>query len=232
MSSIPTVGFDNINNSFQLSDGSIVSCHIFDTAGQERYRALNFQYYKKADAVLLVYDISKRASFENVKNYYISQIKEKCKEDIVILLLGNKADKENEREVSIDEGVNLASQEEYEFKETSCLQNMYVADAFEYLVENWNLLNEDKPSNLNKNEPTNQNQNEPKYRTKRSNTVVSNQMKTNFKFKEDNKQKKISRCDSFKKTKEEQEGQETPKNIVLTAEKTILLQKNSHRCCQ
>ena len=181
---------------------------------------------------MLVYDISKRESFENIKKYYIPQIKEKCKKDIVILLLGNKADKENEREVSIDEGVNLASQEEYEFKETSCLQNMYVADAFEYLVENWNLLNEDKPSNLNKNEPTNQNQNEPKYRTKRSNTVVSNQMKTNFKFKEDNKQKKISRCDSFKKTKEEQEGQETPKNIVLTAEKTILLQKNSHRCCQ
>lgn len=192
---------------------------------------------------MLVYDISKRESFENIKKYYIPQIKEKCKKDIVILLLGNKADKENEREVSIDEGVNLASQEEYEFKETSCLQNMYVADAFEYLVERWNLLKEDKPSNLNKNEPTNlnqneptnQNQNEPKYRIKRSNTIVPNQMKTNLKLKEDNKQKKINRCDSFKKTKEgqeEQEEQETPKNIVLTVEKTILLQKNSHRCCK
>ncbi len=190
MSAIPTMGFDNINNSFQLSDGSIVNCHIFDTAGQERYRALNFQYYKKADAVLLVYDISKRASFENVKNYYISQIKEKCKEDIVILLLGNKADKENEREVSIDEGINLASQEKYEFKESSCLQNINVAGAFEYLVEKWNYLNKKKQRNS----------------FKRSNTS-----------KGDIKQKKINRTNSVQNIKEEQKKTNT---IVLSTEKT------------
>ena len=177
---------------------------------------------------MLVYDISKRESFENIKKYYIPQIKEKCKKDIVILLLGNKADKENEREVSIDEGINLASQEKYEFKETSCLQNMYVADAFEYLVERWNHLNQDKPRNLNQNEPTNQNQNEPIYRVKRSNTMVPNLRKPNFKFKGDNKQKQNNRYDSFIKTEEEQEN---PKSIILTAEKAILSPKKRRKCC-
>ena len=75
MSSIITLGLDNINQSFQLSDGNLVDCHIYDTAGQERYRALSRLYYNRADAALLVYDISERGSFENIKNYYIPQIK-------------------------------------------------------------------------------------------------------------------------------------------------------------
>ena len=219
MSSIITLGLDNINQSFQLSDGNLVDCHIYDTAGQERYRALSRLYYNRADAALLVYDISKRESFENIKNYYIPQIKEKCKKDIVILLLGNKADKENERKVSIEEGVELASQEKYEFKETSCLQNKNVANAFEYLVERWN--------HPNQNEPTNQNQKEPTYRVKRSNTVVQNQRQTNLKYKGDDKQKKINRHYSFVKSEEEQKS---TKKIVLTVEKTVLPPKERRKC--
>ena len=220
MSSIITLGLDNINQSFQLSDGNLVDCHIYDTAGQERYRALSRLYYNRADAALLVYDISERGSFENIKNYYIPQIKEKCKKDIVILLLGNKADKENERKVSIEEGVELASQEKYEFKETSCLQNKNVANAFEYLVERWN--------HPNQNEPTNQNQKEPTYRVKRSNTVYQNQRQINSKFKGDDKQKKINRHYSFVKSEEEQKS---TKKIVLTVEKTVLPPKERRKCC-
>ena len=220
MSSIITLGLDNINQSFQLSDGNLVDCHIYDTAGQERYRALSRLYYNRADAALLVYDISERGSFENIKNYYIPQIKEKCKKDIIILLLGNKADKENERKVSIEEGVELASQEKYEFKETSCLQNKNVANAFEYLVERWN--------HPNQNEPTNQNQKEPTYRVKRSNTVYQNQRQINSKFKGDDKQKKINRHYSFVKSEEEQKS---TKKIVLTVEKTVLPPKERRKCC-
>ena len=220
MSSIITLGLDNINQSFQLSDGNLVDCHIYDTAGQERYRALSRLYYNRADAALLVYDISERGSFENIKNYYIPQIKEKCKKDIIILLLGNKADKENERKVSIEEGVELASQEKYEFKETSCLQNKNVANAFEYLVERWN--------HPNQNEPTNQNQKEPTYRVKRSNTVYQNQRQINSKFKGDDKQKKINRHYSFVKSEEEQKS---TKKIVLTVEKTVLPPKEKRKCC-
>ena len=141
MSSIPTIGIDKFYKKFQLSDGTYVNCSIYDTAGQERYESLSRSYFKRADAVLLVYDISDKKSFKRIKDYYIKAIKENCKKDITILLLGNKADKENERQVSIQDGVDLALKEKYEFKESSCLQNKNVAGAFESLIERWNYQN-------------------------------------------------------------------------------------------
>ena len=122
----------------QLSDGSLINCQIYDTAGQERYTAIIESYYKKADAALLVYDISNKDSFDIIKNYYIEAINENCKKDIPIILLGNKADLENEREISKEEGMLLAKQEDYEFDECSCLKNINVASAFETLLERWN----------------------------------------------------------------------------------------------
>ena len=79
MSTIGTMGIDFFAKSFQLSDGSVVNCLIYDTAGQERYNSINESYYQKADAILLVYDISDRKSFEQIKNYYCPKIEELCK---------------------------------------------------------------------------------------------------------------------------------------------------------
>ena len=113
----------------QLSDGSLINCQIYDTLGQEKYTSIIESYYRKADAALLVYDISNKKSFEKIKNYYIEAINENCKKDIPIILLGNKADLENEREISKEEGMLLAKQEDYEFDECSCLKNINVASA-------------------------------------------------------------------------------------------------------
>ena len=121
-----------------MSDGSVINCLVYDTCGQERYNAINESYFKKADAALLVYDITERKSFDIVKNYYCIKIKEYCKKNIPIILLGNKADKEDNRKVQTEEGIQLALQEKYKFKETSCLKNENVADAFEALIELWN----------------------------------------------------------------------------------------------
>ena len=140
------MALDFISKSFQLSDGSLVNCMIYDTAGQERYNSINESYYQKADAVLLVYDISNRKSFEQIKNYYSPKIEENCKKNIPIILLGNKADKENQRVVSIEEGAALAVEHKFKFKETSCLKNENVADAFEALIEMWNVEYRNKSS--------------------------------------------------------------------------------------
>ena len=129
---------DKFIKTFQLCDGNIINCMIFDTAGQERFDTFNLIHYKKADAILLVYDISEKSSFNKIKNFYAQKIKEYCKKDIPILLLGNKTDKENNRQVTYEEGIALALQENYEFKESSCLQNINVAGAFENLIERWN----------------------------------------------------------------------------------------------
>ena len=134
-----TMAVDFIAKSFQLSDGSVVNCLIYDTAGQEKFNSINESYYQKADAVLLVYDISDRKSFEKIVDYYCPKIEEHCRKKIPVILLGNKADKENERQVSIEEGAALAVEHKYKFKETSCKKNENVADAFEALIEMWNI---------------------------------------------------------------------------------------------
>ena len=138
MNSMVTPQIDFVPKSFQLSDGSVVNCFIYDTCGQEKFDALNKNYYKSANAILLVYDISNRNSFDAIKDYYCITIKEFCKSNIPIILIGNKSDLENEREVSTEEGVELAIKEKFIFKESSCLKNENVADAFEALIEMWN----------------------------------------------------------------------------------------------
>ena len=132
---IQTVGTPFIVSSYQLSDGSLVNARIVDTGGQERFRALGHQYYQEADGCLLVYDITNRSSFDEIRDYFCEQIEENCKEDIKIILLGNKTDLEENREVSSEEGANFALEKGYTFLETSCLENRNVADSFETLIE-------------------------------------------------------------------------------------------------
>ena len=120
---------------FKLSDGSLVNVNIVDTAGQEKFRALVERFYRGADCCLLVYDITSKNSFNEIINYYSKMVKDKCGEKIKIILLGNKTDLENEREVSTQEGIDLSLQYKYLFMETSCLKNLNVADAFQTLIE-------------------------------------------------------------------------------------------------
>ena len=101
---------------------------IYDTNGQEIFKSINESYYKRANAILLVYDISNRLSFNEIQDYYCNKIKELCQKDIPIILLGNKTDLEDERQVSKEEGIALALSYNYKFKETSALKNENVAD--------------------------------------------------------------------------------------------------------
>ena len=108
---------------------------IADTAGQEKLKALSNQYYQKADGILLVYDITNQASFDEIKNYYSKQIKDRCKFGVKVLLLGNKTDLEDERKISPEMGANYAAENDFMFIETSCLKNENVAGGFETLIE-------------------------------------------------------------------------------------------------
>ena len=73
-----TVGLPHFFNTFKLSDGPLANVQIIDISGQERFRAINENYYRKADCYLLVYDIIDIKSFQACK-YYSEQIKERCK---------------------------------------------------------------------------------------------------------------------------------------------------------
>ena len=133
---LSTNGVDVKFNAFLLSDGSEIGCAIYDTNGTDRYKSLNETFYKKADGCLLVYDITNRRSFEQIKDYYIPKIKEKCQKNIFILLLGNKNDMKEKRKVSFEEGNDLALENNYIFKEASCIENENVFESFQNIIEN------------------------------------------------------------------------------------------------
>ena len=130
-----TLGIDNQFQCVQLSDGSIIKLRVLDTAGQEKFNALSEIYYKEADCCLLMYDITSMESFDKVKNYYVETIKNMCKKGIKIILLGNKTDLKNQRQVSDVDGKDLAEENGYMFMESSCKDNYNVSDAFTALVE-------------------------------------------------------------------------------------------------
>ena len=150
MANSSTIGIDHFARSFQLSDRTLINFLIYDTCGQEKYNSINETYYKKADAILLVYDISSKKSFIKLKEYFIPKIKDFCQNNITTILLGNKTDLEEIRQVTSEEGIDLAKQEQYIFLESSCIRNINVANAFEVLVETWNFKNyKSRNSNYN-----------------------------------------------------------------------------------
>ena len=132
---ISTVSLANQFCNFRLSNGSLVNVQIMDTAGQEAYRAINASYCKKADCCLLVYDISNRQSFEECKTYYNEMIKKDCPNNVKVIVLGNKTDLEEKREVPFSEGSYFSFENHYIFMETSCLKNERVFEAFTTLIE-------------------------------------------------------------------------------------------------
>ena len=107
---------------------------IWDTAGMERYRSITNAYYKGAKGVIIVYDICRKKSFENVDNW-IEDFKSKADEDAVILLIGNKCDLIESREVTMEEAERKAQKNQYGFMETSAKDNNNVEKAFETLFE-------------------------------------------------------------------------------------------------
>ena len=128
-----------------MSDETIINIRLLDINGAEKFRTINESCYKKADCCLLVYDITNRKSFIECQNYYRETIKEKCKKNIQIILIGNKTDLEDKREISIEEGINFAVDNNYIFMETSCLKNENVYKAFESIIQltNINLQNKE-----------------------------------------------------------------------------------------
>ena len=133
LAELSTIGISDYFCTYKLSDGSLVNVHIKDTAGQERFQSISKNYYRNADGILLVYDISNQKSFEKIRDHYIEEIKNNCPKYAKVILLGNKTDLE--RKIDITQASSLAKENNYIYKETSCVENKNVADAFETLIE-------------------------------------------------------------------------------------------------
>ncbi|XP_040993727.1 ras-related protein RABA5b [Juglans microcarpa x Juglans regia] len=114
-------------------DGKEVKAQIWDTAGQERFRAVTSAYYRGAVGALIVYDISRRTTFDSVKRW-LEELSTHCDTTTARMLVGNKCDLENIRDVSVEEGKSLAEAEGLFFMETSALDATNVQTAFEIVI--------------------------------------------------------------------------------------------------
>ena len=120
-----------------------IKIQIWDTAGQERYKSITKTYYKGAKGALIIYDITRKESFINVDKW-VADLKEYGEHDVCILLVGNKCDLDNQRQVSIDEVNKKAGLYKVGFCETSALSAKNVNEAFKRLIKQ---IAEQIPSN-------------------------------------------------------------------------------------
>ena len=107
-----------------------VSLDIWDTAGQEKYKSLTKFFYKDAKVAILVYDITQKESFTNMKQYWYEQLKEFGSKDIIIGVAGNKCDMYEKEDVSENEGKEFAEQIGAFFEMTSAKNNTGINDLF------------------------------------------------------------------------------------------------------
>jgi len=129
------------------TDQKTIKAQIWDTAGQERYRAITSAYYRGAVGALLVYDIAKRLSFEHIENW-LKELREHAVSNIVIMLVGNKADLRHLRSVSKEEAQQFSKQHKLSFVETSALDCTNVEEAFMNILKQiYQLAKEKNPTN-------------------------------------------------------------------------------------
>mmetsp|Transcript_10349 Transcript_10349/g.10685 ORF Transcript_10349/g.10685 Transcript_10349/m.10685 type:complete len:183 (+) Transcript_10349:82-630(+) len=128
-----TVGVEFGAKHLELLNKS-VKVQIWDTAGQERYRSVTSAYYKGAKGVLVVYDISHRESFENIGRW-INEIQASSDKDTTILILGNKSDLEELRQVTKEEAKELALSYGVDTIETSAKSSDNINEMFIQISE-------------------------------------------------------------------------------------------------
>jgi len=128
-----TIGVDFRVHKMEVK-GKKVKLSIWDTAGQERFRTITSSYYRGAQGVILVYDVSNRETFEALPRWF-SELETYVSESVVKIIVGNKVDKEFSRQVPTSEGEGFARRMNSLFIETSAKTAVGVSEAFKDVAE-------------------------------------------------------------------------------------------------
>jgi Ras-related protein Rab-1A len=126
---ITTIGVDFRFRTLPI-DGKTIKLQIWDTAGQERFRTITSAYYRGADGIIMVYDTGDRESFDHIDSW-VQEVNKYANEGTCKILVGNKCDATEQRQVSTEEGQKKAVELGVKFVETSAKANINVGDAFE-----------------------------------------------------------------------------------------------------
>ncbi|XP_003745104.1 ras-related protein Rab-18 [Galendromus occidentalis] len=128
-----TIGFDHKSKVITVFDNK-VKLSLWDTAGSERFRTLTASYYRGAQGAVLVYDVTCRESFEKLDSWLIELETYATHKNIVKMLVGNKVDKHEQRQVTKQEGISYARRHQMLFVEASARTSENVTGCFEELV--------------------------------------------------------------------------------------------------
>ena len=123
-----TIGVEFESKTIEV-DGKLIKIQIWDTAGHEAFQSITRTYYKGAVGALLVYDITRKETFNHLVKW-LSEVKENASKEITIILIGNKNDLENERQVTYEEGESFAKENNLLFLETSAKTSKNITEAF------------------------------------------------------------------------------------------------------
>jgi len=129
---VPTIGVDFKVKSLQI-DNKRVKMQIWDTAGQERFRNVISSYFKGAHGILLIYDITARDSFKELENW-LGEVERNATPQVLKILIGNKCDLDEQRQITVDEGEAFAARNGMKFIETSAKNNTGIQEGFKKIA--------------------------------------------------------------------------------------------------
>ena len=128
-----TVGVEFFVKTYRVNN-DIIKLEIWDTAGQERYKSITSAYYKGSRGVLLVYDITRLSTFEDVEKW-MNEICERIKGSLKIMLIGNKSDLIEDRKITTEMAIEKAKLLNIPLLETSALNSDNIQKAFENILK-------------------------------------------------------------------------------------------------
>ena len=156
--SLATLSAQFFRKNIVFSGDKNITLDIWDTAGQEMFRSLNRIFYSNSKVVVLVYDVTNKKSFDELKNYWWGQIKENCNNNIIIALAANKCDLYEQRQVSDEEGEEFAESLGALFASTSAKNDSGITKLFEDIASR--ILDPDFNFRANEQKKNNQKGNE------------------------------------------------------------------------
>ena len=127
-----TVGVEFGSKQFKI-EGHTIKAQIWDTAGQERYKAITSAYYKGAKGAFVVYDITRKGSFESIEKW-VNDLTSTADKKLTIVVIGNKCDLEDQRQITKEQGEEKANKLEVAFLETSAFSGENLDKAFEMMI--------------------------------------------------------------------------------------------------
>ncbi len=138
-----TIGLESKIKTVDLDDGRTVKIQLWDTAGQERFHTITKNYYKTAHAIILIFDVTEKATYQNVKNW-VEQIREEVSSKVVTVLVGNKIDDVENRKINKEEGEEMAKECGISYFECSAKTGENIDPIFNDLIkktiENYKVL--------------------------------------------------------------------------------------------